>query len=278
MQHDEFAHTQTRRIGDIDVCYRERTPAQVAGPPVVMIHGLAEDHRSWGGVQTGLDHHQTLAYDLRGHGTSSLGDANATLEQIGQDLIGFMDAVTGPGVAVGYSLGGAVVLWAALQRPDLFSQAIVIGTSSIVGRAAVGFFDQRIETLSTDFRAFCEDLRADTKAQIVTADVDLEAVTARRIEAIGDGGGYVNAARAMAGLHGKPLTAELAQLRCPLDVIYGDKDLFCPRKAAEIIVAAAPDATITELANAGHLMSVDQPQAYLNAIQSALDQHAIEDN
>ena len=124
--------------------------------------------------------------------------------------------------------------------------------------------------LGSDRAAFEAALREDTAAQIVTRGADLDAITRRRIEALGDGRGYVNAARAMQGLHASPLTGALARIRCPVDVIGGDGDRFCPRRAADIILAELADGAYHEIADCGHLMTVDQPEAYAVALRAAL--------
>jgi pimeloyl-ACP methyl ester carboxylesterase len=255
------------RLRDIEVTYA----VHGEGPPVVFVHGLAEDRRSWADVQSRLDDHRTFAYDLRGHGGTSLGAADGTLDQLGGDLIAFLENVTGPAACVGYSLGGTVVLWVAATRPELITRAVVSGTSAVVGSAAVGFFEERIKTIESDFPSFAAALREDTKAQLIVAQADLDEIAARRLDAIGGGEGYVNAARAMARLHDEPLTPLLSKIRCPVDVVGGDGDLFCPRKAADIIVDALEDGVYREIANAGHLMSVDQPAAYGDVIRAALE-------
>jgi pimeloyl-ACP methyl ester carboxylesterase len=255
------------RLRDIEVSYA----VHGEGPPVVLIHGLAEDHRSWADVQRRLDDYRTYAYDLRGHGETSLGAAEGTLEQLGGDLVTFLEEVTGPAACAGYSLGGTVVLWVAATRPDLVTRAVVSGTSTVVGSAAVGFFEARIKTIESDFPSFAAALREDTKAQLIASQADLDEIAARRLDALGGGEGYVNAARAMARLHGEPLTPLLSKIHCPVDVVGGDGDLFCPRKAADIIVEALEDGVYREIENAGHLMSVDQPAAYGEAIRAALE-------
>ncbi|MFQ6022689.1 MAG: alpha/beta fold hydrolase [Acidiferrobacterales bacterium] len=254
------------RLGDIEVAYTRHGE----GSPVVMAHGLAEDRRSWADVQTRLSEFATYAYDFRGHGETTLGEGEGALEQLGRDLINFLEAVTGPARCVGYSLGGAIVLWTAAERPDLVLQAIVAGTSTVVGRTAAGFFHDRIGLIETDFERFAAALRDDTAQQIVSAQVDLDEIVARRLRAIGDGGGYVNAARAMQRLHEAPLTPRLPEIECSVDIIGGDADVFCPRKAAEIILSGLRDGAYHEIANAGHLISIDQPAAYAEAITSAL--------
>ena len=255
-------------LGDIEVGCTERG----AGPPVVMVHGLAEDRRSWALAQERLaPDHRTLAYDLRGHGETSAGDGRGTLDQLAGDLARFLEALTGPAACIGYSLGGTVVLALAAGRPDLVTRAVVSGTSSVVGATAARFFEERIRLLRGDRAAFEAALRADTAAQIVTGGADLDAITARRLEAIGDGHGYVNAARAMRAMHRAPLTGALARIRCAVDVIGGDRDRFCPRRAADIILAELHDGAYHEIADCGHLMTVDQPEAYAVTLRAALE-------
>ena len=255
------------RLADIDVGYTRMGE----GPPAVMVHGLAEDRKSWADVQRRLSDFTTYAYDLRGHGETELGEAEGSLEQLGCDLIAFLDALTGPADCIGYSLGGAVVLWVAAKRPDLVTRATVAGTSTVVGRRAAEFFRDRIETIRSDFSGFAGELKEDTRQQLVVAGDRLEDVTARRLKAIGSGDGYVNAARAMARLNEEPLTQVLPEIACPVHVIGGEADVFCPRKAADIMIDGLRHGTYHEVAGAGHLMSVDQPDAYAQAIRNALE-------
>ena len=57
------------RLADIDVGYMRMGE----GPPAVMLHGLAEDRKSWADVQRRLSGFTTYAYDLRGHGETEPG-------------------------------------------------------------------------------------------------------------------------------------------------------------------------------------------------------------
>ncbi|MGI9270350.1 MAG: alpha/beta fold hydrolase [Woeseiaceae bacterium] len=257
---------QQRAVRDIEVAFTENGN----GDTVVMVHGLAEDQRSFADLQNALSDFHTYAYSFRGHGDTSVGEADGSLQQLGEDLIAFLEEVSGPARCIGYSLGGTVVLWAASRRPDLIQHVVIAGTSTIVGRTAVGFFHDRIELIQNEKPAFAKALRSDTAAQILNANVDVDAVTATRLEAIGDGQGYINAARAMIGVNEAPLTPELETIDCPVDVIGGEGDVFCPRKAADIIMAELKHGTYHEIKNAGHLISVDQPDAYAETIKNIL--------
>ena len=256
------------RIGDIDIAFTDVG----SGPTVVFVHGLAEDRTSWSPQLDGLEGFRRIAIDLRGHGETSLGDAQGTLDQLRDDLVGFLESVTGPAALVGFSLGGVIVLRTALDRPDLVTRAVVVATSSVVGRAARAFFEGRIALAeSGDREALRDALRADTAAQVVTGGVDLDQLTKWRMDAIGDGGGYVNAARAMIGVADRSLTPELAEISVEVDVVGATEDQFCPRKAADILLEGLPPgARYHEVEGAGHLMNVDRPQAVTALLRTAL--------
>jgi 3-oxoadipate enol-lactonase len=54
-------------------------------------------------------------------------------------------------------------------------------------------------------------------------------------------------------------------------MIGGEKDAFCPRKAADMLMSSLPNAEYHEIKGAGHLMSIDNPAAYTGAIKHSLD-------
>jgi pimeloyl-ACP methyl ester carboxylesterase len=255
-------------LGDIDVAYSE---AGTGASPVVLIHGLAEDRHSWRHQQRDLVEAHTFAYDLRGHGGTTLGAPEGTLAQLGGDLVALLEHVTGPATLVGFSLGGTVALLTAAERPDLVVGVVVLGTSSVVGRAAAEFYADRIDkaadTASPEFRAAMHD---DTVAAVVGAGESVEDVVAARLAAVGDGRGYINAARAMVGLRENPLTPRLAEVTAHVDVVAATDDAFCPAKASRIVVDALPDATYHEIPDAGHLVKIDNPDAVTECLRATL--------
>ena len=248
----------TVELNDIVVNYRRLG----SGPAVVLLHGLAEDHRSWDTVAAQLESFCTHAVDLRGHGATTAGHAAGTLEQLSDDLIEFLGAVSGPASVVGYSLGGTIGLRAAVDAPELVRSLVVVATSSVVGSAAAEFFAGRVAQLDDGDRAgFAAGLRDDTSKQIVT-DADLDGLVARRLDAIGDGVGYINAARAMIAMRAEPLNPLLSRIAVPVDIVGADGDVFCPRRASRIIEDAVPHSRYHEIGGSGHLLSVDRPTAY----------------
>src|SRR5919198_787643 len=80
------------------------------GEPVVLVHGLADDHRAWRRVVAPLMlTRRVVLYDLRGHGGSPLGDADGSLAQLGADLVEVLDDAGLDRAAIaGFSLGGTI--------------------------------------------------------------------------------------------------------------------------------------------------------------------------
>jgi 3-oxoadipate enol-lactonase len=255
----------TMVLGDIEVHYRRAGE----GRAVVLVHGLAQDHAMWRRQQDALTGCTTFAYDVRGHGRTTVGAADGTLAQLGGDLIALLER-TGPATCVGFSLGGTIALWAAAERPDLVTDVVAIATSSVVGRRAGDFFAERIELFSSsDHEAIAETLLADTRLQTVDPD-GAAAVVADRLAAIGDRRGYVNAARAMARLVDEPLNARLETLRCPVLVVGAAEDVFVTRKAADIMLEHLADGRFAEVPDAGHLVTDDNPDAVTRILQEWL--------
>lgn len=245
-------------LNDIVVNYRQRG----SGSPVVLLHGLAEDLRSWEAVAAHLGEFSVYTVDLRGHGRTTAGEGGGTLSQLSDDLAAFLATVTGPAAVVGYSLGGTIGLRTATHPGTLIGHLIVVATSSVVGTAAAEFFAGRIAQLEAcDWNGFASGLRDDTAKQVVTA-ADIDALASRRVDAVGDGRGYINAARAMIGIRSEPLNPLLEKIDIPVDVIGASSDVFCPRRASDIIVEGIDSCRYHEIAGSGHLLSVDQPDAY----------------
>ncbi|MFD0205403.1 MULTISPECIES: alpha/beta fold hydrolase [Saccharothrix] len=104
-----------------------------SGPPdaeltVVLAHGYALDHRSWHRVVAALPASvQVIAYDHRGHGTSSPADKDsATIERLGDDLGELVERLVPEGrvVLAGHSMGGMAAMAMAERRPRLYRQRV----------------------------------------------------------------------------------------------------------------------------------------------------------
>jgi len=242
-------------------------------PEVVFAHGLGEDHRAWARQEVTLAPTWPLCtYDIRGHGRSPAGAVDGTLGQLGGDLVDLLETLGHrPRVLVGFSLGGTIVLWVAAMRPELVRGVAVFGTSSVVGqRARQGYLDRAHQALAAREPAFAAATQEDLRAGLHRGDVDVAALVKWNLEAIGDGAGYRNAARAMAGLWDAPLTPLLSGVRCPVLVVGAEHDRFCPPKAQRLLRDALSQSRYVELEGVGHMMNAEDPQAVTRVLRDFL--------
>lgn len=187
------------------------------------------------------------------------------MAQLAADLIAGL-AQWGPATVVGFSLGGSIALWAASERPDLFTGVIAVATSSVVGSAAAASLVERIEIFeSGEATLMGQSLLADTHAQLAGARNDAELITRQRLAAVGTGAGYVNGARAVISMRSDPLQDRLRRITVPVLIVSGEVDPWCPRRAADIMLEELPHARYVEMAGVGHLVT-DVAEAELASI------------
>ena len=238
------------------------------GEPVVLVHGLADDHRAWRRVVAPLMlTRRVVLYDLRGHGASALGSADGSLAQLGADLIDVLDAAgIERGVVAGFSLGGTIAMRAAIDRPERVSALALVATSSRVNGAARSWYEERAALVERDDSELRATLEADTEDVYRNRSAEIAAGLRIRRESTADPRGFANACRAMASLNEAPLDPELDAISVPTVILAGDADQHCPPRAAEIIAEHIPGSTMRVLEDTGHPLPVERPNEVADAI------------
>jgi len=260
------------RCNDIDVAWFEVG----RGEPLILIHGLADDHRSWRRALPGLLlRHRVLMYDLRGHGETSLGRPEGTLTQLGADLVSLMEAAGVDAAHIaGFSLGGTIAMRMAIDHPARVRSLVLVATSSRVGKAAADWYQQRVDMVKRndpELRATLDRDAADVYAESASELPD--GLLIRR-QSTADPRGYGNACAAMAALNAAPLDPELSRISAPTLIVASELDRHCPPKAAQIIAAgikgAAARVRLEVIPGAGHPIPVEKPHELVRSINSFL--------
>jgi pimeloyl-ACP methyl ester carboxylesterase len=254
------------QCGDIEVAWFEVG----RGDPLVLIHGLADDHRAWRKVLPWLVmRHRVVLYDFRGHGDTTLGHAEGSLRQLSGDLVALMDALGLQRAALaGFSLGGTIAMRTAIDHPDRVSRLFPVATSSRVGSRAAGWYRERAQMVEERSEALGATIDRDTADVYANAPAELEDGLAIRRQSTRDPRGYGNACRAMAGMNATPLDGELGRVRAPTLVIASDLDQHCPPRAAEMIASAIPGARLEIIEGAGHPIPLEKPAELAELITS----------
>lgn len=227
----------------MDYLVRGSGPAQV-----VLCHGFTSAARYWDEVLARVpDSVTALAVSLRGHG-----DSEATADPVGiagfaADLAVFIEAVCSPPVAVvGHSMGGAIAMQLALDRPDLV-RALVLDAP-----VPAGGLPGMPEAVIADIRAQIAD--GARLAQTLQSTFYPPASPTRFAEFLADAV-RVSKTQCLQELDAFRLfdvAARVAQIRVPTLVLAGERDVQCPPEAVRPTAAAIPGARYVLIGEAGH--------------------------
>jgi pimeloyl-ACP methyl ester carboxylesterase len=244
-------------IGDVDMAWFEVG----RGSPLVLIHGLADDHRAWRRCLPDLSlRHRVLLYDFRGHGQSKLGQAQGSLAQLAEDLNVLLDAVELERVSLaGFSLGGTIAMRFAIDHPDRVERLLPVATSSRVGRSAAEWYAERARLVEEASPQLRKTIESDTRSMFENAPNLFEEHWQIRSQSTAEPAGYANACLAMAALGQAPLDPDLGRIRAPTLVVAADRDPLCPPRAGEIICAGIPGSRLEIVAGSGHQIPVERP-------------------
>jgi 3-oxoadipate enol-lactonase len=242
------------------------------GEPLILVHGLADDHRAWRRSLPDLAlRHRVILYDLRGHGQTSPGEPDGTLRQLGDDLVALMDAIALDRTDVaGFSLGGTIAMRVAIDHPDRIRRIALVATSSRVGRSAAEWYRHRVEMVERKDPLLRQTLDRDTADVYAEAPAELEDGLLIRRQSTADPRGYGNACAAMAALNAAPLDPELHAVSAPTLIVASEKDKHCPPKAAEIIASGIGGSRLEIISDSGHPIPVEKPRELSSLINSFL--------
>jgi pimeloyl-ACP methyl ester carboxylesterase len=260
------APPQRIRIGDIEVAYR----ITGRGPPVVLVHGLACGQRMWFHQRRRLsDRHTVVTYDLRGHGHS---DAPTEARRyssghLGRDLIGLVEALYLERVAVvGFSMGGGPALALAAARPDRVSHLVL---ADVGAGADDAWRTQWLARRWVDFadRTGFDELAPDMlRSEFYKLYANRRPRFRRYMDGLIRKTPLVGLRHTLAQVLGKrtPLFRmrnALQGIKVPTLVVMGQHDYVC-RNAARLMAETIPGAALHKIADAGHMLPLEQPDEF----------------
>lgn len=240
------------------------------GVPLLLVHGYPLDRQMWAPQLEGLRGHRVIAPDLRGFGESAAATAPRTLAEHADDMAALLDSLGISQVVLGgLSMGGYIALeFAHRHRGRLLGLVLADTKAEPDDAAARAGRDVAIATAERDGAAVIATGMGAKLFAAATPPAIREPVLARM------------AATPVAGI-----TAALAALRdradhrallptlagLPVLVLVGAEDVLTPPALARAMVQAMPGATLLEIAEAGHLPTLEQPAVVTAALQRFLD-------
>lgn len=243
------------------------------GPPLLLLHGFTGSSDNWAGLIDALrDDYRLIAPDLPGHGQTTERDPLPpqayTMPAVTRDLVALLDHLNLQRAhLLGYSMGGRLALYLALQRPERWRSLIMESASPGLRTAraraervaqdeALASFIERVGMEAFVDRWEALPLFASQK-QLPSAA--RQAHRAARLRNRPDG--LARSLRRM-GTGAQPsLWERLPQLALPALLIAGALDhkfVVIAHQMAAVMAQAQP----AIVPHAGHTVHLEQPAAY----------------
>lgn len=230
------------------------------GPLVVCIPGMGELRSSYryttpALVGAGL---RVAAMDLRGHGDSDASFSSYDDVAAGHDAVALIEALGGPAVIVGNSMGAGAAVWAAAEQPGAVSGLALLGPfvrNTPMNPFLVAMFKLMMSGpwAPKMWTSYLPKLYPGRKPEDFVEHRDAIARSMRKP-------GHAKAFTATTRTSHAPAEARLSAVKCPALVVMGEKDpdFGDPTGEAQWI-ADRLNAEVTVVPGAGHYPHVEYP-------------------
>jgi pimeloyl-ACP methyl ester carboxylesterase len=243
-----------------------------SGMPVVFLHGFPFSHEMWNPQLevVGTTHH-AIAYDLRGHGESDVGDGQYTIESHVDDLIELLNHLhIVKTVVVGLSMGGYITLRALERNPERFLAAVLCDT-----RSEADSDEAKLRRAAT-IAEVKKDGSAHFAEGFVKAVFATESLTARpdvvsNTRVIMERTPALSIAGTLLALAARTdTTASLAAISIPTLILVGELDGITPPAACRAIHERIRNSEFFMVPGAGHLSNLENPDFFNQKLLSFL--------
>ncbi|HVU91116.1 MAG TPA: alpha/beta fold hydrolase [Jatrophihabitans sp.] len=270
-----------------------------AAEPALCVHGLGGSSHNWTDLAGLLrDHLAVEALDLPGHGRSGPG-RSYSLQAHADAVIGYLEqSGRGPVHLISNSMGGAISVVVAAQRPDLVRTLTLI--SPAVPDNRIRAFPLRndprtallvvpgVGELVTSYfsRRYTAEQRIKGTLMICFADLT-RYPPARLVEAVAEQrardrlprptAGFLRSMRGLAiaqFVKNRVGWATLRSISVPTLVLWGDTDRLVAPDLAPYVAAAVPDSRLAVFADVGHTAMMEVPEQTARAVLALVEDTA----
>lgn len=263
-----------------------------SGTTVVLLHGWTLSSEIWDPVAHDLgSSFRVLQVDHRGHGRSERGPyRDLTIDQLGRDLGAVLDQLVpeGGAVLVGHSMGGMTIMHLAAQRPEDFGSrvrgVVLVATSlgdlasldlglprplsgavqrygaSVLRRvASVEGWVPQVGPIPAELWFAVRNLNYGPTVSARHVDDMIRVV---RRTPLGVVSAFYAALLQHDGARGIP-----GLLRVPVAIVVGESDRLTPASHARQIAAQLPQASLTVVPDAGHMVVQERPELVARSVR-----------
>lgn len=193
-----------------------------------------------------------------------LGLEGRTVEGAVDRLLDAVRRVPGPVGLIGQSLGAIVAMAALVREPDAFAGAMLMSTNPRAPRADQrhAWDDSAARVRAGGFDAVVTEIVATMFAHPDPPPPLLD-LARRMAYEVGPERFLQQLDLQASRTDLRPL---LSRVQCPVLVVAGGRDRLCDMRAHEEIAAATPVARLAVIEHAGHLFTLEDPQAAVRVL------------
>jgi pyruvate dehydrogenase E2 component (dihydrolipoamide acetyltransferase) len=239
--------------------------------PVLFIHGFGGDLSSWMLAQPAVAMSRpTHAFDLPGHGQSSMTVGSGSVRLLADATLALMDALSiAQAHLIGHSMGGAIALLLAASKPER--------VTSVTG-IAPGGLGPELNRLFIDGFIAANRRKPMTEAlgmlfahpELVSRAMIEEALRYKRRDGVPEGLAAIAAANFTAAGQKAGLRGVLPSIKAPIQLIWGNADRIIPIAQVDGIPA---NIAVHRLEGVGHMPQLEKASEVSRLINAFLANH-----
>lgn len=236
------------------------------GPTVLFANSLGTGTDLWSDQVAALGSDRAiLRYDMRGHGRSQPNPAAPTIDALVDEALAVMDAAHVERVDfVGISLGGLLGQKLALRCPERV-RSLALCATSYAFKPAEMWQERAARVREEGLAPMVEASRGRWFTPSVLDRRSEQAEHLLSVLANVDPESYAQCCEILAETD---LEADLAEIRIPTLLIAGEEDKATPPTALLAIEQRLDDARLLKISGAAHLVNVNQPRQFNEALLS----------
>jgi len=244
-----------------------------SGAPLLLLHGLFGSSSNWRGVARQLAaSHAVHSLDLRNHGASPWADS-MDYAAMADDVLQLMDRLGLKQSAVlGHSMGGKTAMALALRHPQRVSRLIVVDIAPVLYTNTLTPFADAMRSANVLNAA----TRAEVQARLCQAVPDPAVVPFLMQNLVMQNNHFdwrlnlMGISASMSELCGFPSELLGSRFAGPVTAIAGAHSDYVTESNGVEFLPMFPRIRVEGIADAGHWVHADQPEAFLACVRRVL--------
>ena len=231
---------------------------------ITLIHGFPFNHEMWNPqIELLKKNHRVIAYDIRGHGKSEVGDGQYSIELFVDDLIGLLDHLgIERTIICGLSMGGYIALRAVERNPERFKALVLCDTSSLADSNEAKL--KRVTSIKTiknvGLDVFAEGfVKAVFSPKSLSAQISAVKIIKNMILSNSELG-ICGTLLALAGR--TDTTDSLSKIKIPTLILVGENDNVTPLKLSQLMQENIPNSDFHVIKDAAHMSNLENTDEF----------------